>query len=326
MSSIEPNLFDTEIHSPTSYLKPQNLAVCADVVGCVESYVKRPKLWFVGGGCIDGYQYLSLDLGKEPEWSSIISTTGVVRAATVDSERNIVAWCTTSPPRDCCEPVTFSYGALIASYGLRSNERYCYPSSVCRIGETFYLSEKIFYIYSPRIDPWRKLSESPVVGGGHADVVAMDSTFVAFGNDTLTGMGPVSKIARYDPPSDRWCRIADYSMELYGIRGWFLDGTIIASGGRRPPSGTASLTMGYDPREDRWRWLGSMNYSRSAHRMLQYSDHTIIAMGGNMARTGLVGGRCVTVCESYDTRADRWSLEERWEIPEFDVTAAGMLV
>jgi hypothetical protein len=70
---------------------------------------------------------------------------------------------------------------------------------------------------------------------------------------------PITEV--YDPPADRWSRVADLPTARSGITAGVIDGTIYVLGGESP-EGTFPTNEAYAPKENRWRHMAPMPTAR----------------------------------------------------------------
>jgi hypothetical protein len=110
---------------------------------------------------------------------------------------------------------------------------------------------------------------------------------------------------RYDCASDRWTRLGDLNSSRCFLRAETLgDGAVYVCGGAE-----SAVTERLDVRAGTWQVVAPLPETVSYHAVCLFDATTMVSLGGN------VDNATSSCCFAYDTRADRWWEEPRWQLP-----------
>ena len=110
---------------------------------------------------------------------------------------------------------------------------------------------------------------------------------------------------RYDCTSDRWTRLGDITSARHSLRAeTHGDGAVHVCGGCE-----IDITERLDVRAGTWQVVAPLPATVSYHAVCLFDATTMVSLGG------YVNGPFSRRCFAYDTRADRWREESRWQLP-----------
>ncbi|PDW03262.1 Kelch repeat-containing protein [Candidatus Viridilinea mediisalina] len=118
-----------------------------------------------------------------------------------------------------------------------------------------------------------------------------------------------NKLMRYDPQSEQWAEMAPMAINRVSHRMTLLnDGRVLVTGGLYWDSAAnqydnlASVTI-YDPANDRWEDVPSMQHARQLHSAVRLADGRVLIVGGF---TDMEVGTNVNA-EIYDPASNTWA-------------------
>ena len=142
---------------------------------------------------------------------------------------------------------------------------------------------------------------------GHACAALADAASPGFvvASGSTPGFRESAQSHRYDCASDQWTRLGDLFEARRGHHAETLgDGAVYVCGGWQ-----SAITERLDVRAATWQVVTPLPAAVSYHAVSLFDATTMVSLGGNV--NGTISSRCF----AYDTRADRWWKEPRWELP-----------
>jgi Kelch motif protein/kelch motif-containing protein len=170
--------------------------------------------------------------------------------------------------------------------------------------------------YDPRRDRWSRARSMPLALNHPAAATWRGRVYVVGGYTASTGLeGDSAALLRYDPPRDRWARLADMPTARGALAVGVAGDRLYAAGGAAGGRALRTLEV-YDLRRDRWRRGPPMPTARE-HLAGAVHGGAFYVLAGRSAEQGNVA-----VAERFVPGRGRWERLPAMRKPRGGIAAA----
>lgn len=168
-------------------------------------------------------------------------------------------------------------------------------------------------LYDPTAGTWSAAASMPTAVMYHSTTLLADGRVMSIGGGQTYGT-TIDQFAYYTPASNTWSSGSPVNTiaRKYHTATKLADGRVLFAGGQTPETEIAfvynsfnitAMTQIYDPSDQTWTTLSSLNVARAYHLAILLNNGKILVAGGVDS-----GGNALTSAELFDPNTSTWTL------------------